>query len=539
MATPGPTILNIGTGTGANRYKLDYSLTAGGTVLTQTCAQLATFENTNVFYQEGPWCMMRTDVDVDTIVTPGGYPRTELREMALDGTTNRAFNPTTGDHSCSVCFKVVHLPPVKPSVVILQMHDNLDDIIEFAVQPRTDYATTGKVKLVCRINGTSSGIPDMDSDFQLGMARRVKIRVGAIASGSTGWEAYYGDMSTPKIKSSDAGMPAMSTSGANSYFKSGCYSQTKYTGNGTGGLETDVNEYVLTGHRELQTSHNGETAPAQLTYGTDSTNIISNVRWGAKAEGVNTGATSGAPLSFTLTPALPASLVLDDMVYCVARSRRTGGSTVVSSPSIESVSPAWIRLPPGGADFASGISGTDLLSHSQRIRIWVRAWFSGMSAPVITYGPTGTDTDIMSAQCFAITGGKLDADEVVDQMPTVFNYGASSTTVLGPTAALPANSVGGALALALLANEFNVPSGSATTVSGDSLTWVEGGEGIGTTVSFQAWANDHAIVPAGAGQAITAKSSANTARTTGKSASILMTLRPCEPRTAGLIPASG
>ena len=536
MATPGPTILNIGTGTGANRYKLDYSLTAGGTVLTQTCAQLATFENANVFYQDGSWCMMRTDVDVDTIVTPGGYPRTELREMALDGTSLRAFNPTTGDHSASVCFKVEHLPPVKPSVVVLQMHDASDDVIEFAVQPRTDYATSGKVKLVCRVNGTSSGIPDMDSDFQLGMARRVKIRVGAIASGSTGWEAYYEDMSTPLIKSSDPGMPAMSTSGANSYFKTGCYSQTKYTGNGTGGLETNVNEYVLVGHRELQTSHNGETAPAQLTYGTDSTNIISNVRWGAKAEGVNT-----TGVSFTLTPALPASLALDDMVYVVCRARRSSPSTgLVATPAIESVSPSWIRLPPGGPEYVSSATyGTDLALHSQRLRIWVRPWFSGMGAPVLTYA-SGVSTDIMSAQCFAIAGGKLDADDVMDQYPTAFTYGATSTTVIGPSAALPANSVGGALALALLASEYNVTSGSINITSGDSLTWAEGGEGVGTTVSFQAWANDWAIVPAGAGQAIAAKQTTSTAaRTTGKSASVLMTLRPAEKRTTGLIPASG
>jgi len=536
-------VLNIGTGTGQNRYKVDYSTADGAGITTQTCAQIAAgFTLSNIFYTDpsDTWVVMRADVDTDPIAS-NGYPRTETREMALDGTTNRAFNPLTGDHWARHQFKVIHLPPEKPSVVVLQIHDQNQDIGEFAVQPVTGYnkVTNPKVELVYRLMGTSSGMPSkVIADFQYNTVYSVRIRTGAIAPGSVaGWAIYLGDMETPFFKSWDAGMPQYdgTVSGANSYFKAGCYLQTKHTSNGTEGLETDVNEYGEVWFRELQTSHNGETAPTQLTYGTDSTNIISNVRWGAKAEGVNTTA-----VSFTLTPALPASLVPDDMVYCIARTRRTGSTFVVASPAIESVSPAWTRVP-GTYEFASlagSPGGTDLLSHSQRQRLWVRPWFSGMTAPVLTYTST-TATDIMSAQCFAIAGGKLDADEVLDQVPTAFTYGASSTTILGPTAALPANARGGALALALMSNEFNVPSGGATVVSGDSLTWAEGGEGVGTTVSFQAWANDWAIVPAGAGQAITAKQSANTARTTGKSASILLTLRPAEKKASGLIPAAG
>jgi hypothetical protein len=217
------------------------------------------------------------------------------------------------------------------------------------------------------------------------------------------------------------------------------------------------------------------------------------------------------------------------MIYIVCRSRRTAGSSLVSSPAIETT-PTWARI----IDFVTGLPGTDLLTHSQRLRVWVGPWFAGMAAPVISYTAT-TTTDIISAQCFAITGGKLDDSECIDQAPADFNIGASSTTVLGPTAALPANCTVGALALVLLSHEFNVTSGAATTVSGDGLTWVEAAEGVGTTVSFQAWANDYALCPTS--QAITAKSSTNTAHTTGKSANVLMTLAPAM-KASGLMPAS-
>jgi len=308
--------------------------------------------------------------------------------------------------------------------------------------------------------------------------------------------------------------------------------QTKWTGSdGGNGLETDRNEYGECAWRFIKVTHNGESAPFIPVTGARVEDTVSNVRWGAKAEGVNSAA-PGTPL--TLTPALPASLVKDDMIYVIARTRRTGGSGIVSSPAIESVTPSWSRFNTSGGttEFVSTAGNVpgDLTSHSQRLRIWCRPWFSGMAAPVLTYTAT-TVEDIMSAQCFAIYGGKLGiAAEVIDQMPANFNFGATSTTVLGPTAALPANAEAGALALALLANEFNVTSGAATIVSGDSLTWAEGGEGVGTTIAFQAWANDWAIVPGTAGQSIAAKQAANSAHTTGKSASVLLTLKRAKKR---------
>ena len=535
-------LLGFGNAAGPH-FKLDYSLSTGGGITTLTQAQLASSTGvSNIITQsaDGLSVVLRSDVDVDPIAVDG-YPRTEWREKASDGTTDRAFTDTTGDHTIETLMLPMHLPPIKPAFVLLQEHDSSQDLLEIVVQGRTDYATSGRLEVALKVavgnTSSSTGIPRFIADFgtlaELASNPKwlqSKIRTGLINGGAAGWSATVNGVT---INSWDAGIPTRDASVSNTcYYKTGLYLQTKWTGSGSAGhegVETDRNEYGEACWRYIKVTHNGESAPAVPVIGARVEDTISNVRWGAKAEMVNTAGDGTTPQ--TITPALPASLVKDDMIYVIARTRRTTTGTP-SSPAIESVSPAWSRYNVNAAstEFVSGAAGTDLLSHSQRLRIWCRPWFSGMAAPVVSY-TSNTQPDIMSAQCLAIYGGKLGvAAEVVDQAPTAFNYGASSTTILGPTAALPANAEAGALALALLANEFNVTSGAATTVSGDGLTWVEGGEGIGTTTNFQAWANDHAIVPGTAGQAITAKQSANTAHTTGKSASVLMTLKRAKKR---------
>jgi len=531
-------ILGFGNAAGPH-FDFDYSTATGAGITNLTQAQLASSAGVaSIIYAsaDAQSVVLRSDVDVDPIAA-NGYPRSEWREKGTNGTTDRAFTDTTGDHMVEVLVLPMHLPPIKPAFVVLQEHDSAQDLLEIVVQGRSDYATSGKLEVALKVavggSSSSAGIPRFIADYGT-LAELItkpkwlnaKIRTGLINGGAAGWSASCAGVT---INSWDAGIPTRDASVSNTcYYKTGMYLQTKWTGSGTGGLETDRNEYGEAAWRSIKVTHNGESLPFIPVTGSRAEDTISNVRWGAKAEGVN----SATPTVLTLTPALPASLVKDDMVYVVARTRRTSPSTgVVSSPAIESVSPTWNRLlTSSGGEFASGAFGTDLTSHSQRMRIWCRPWFSGMAAPALTF-TSGVPEDIMSAQCFAIYGGKLGAvAEVVDQVPANFNYGASSTTILGPTAALPADAEAGSLALALLANEFNVTSGAATTVSGDGLTWVEGGEGIGTTIAFQAWANDHAIVPGTAGQAITAKQSANTAHTTGKSASVLMTLKRAKKR---------
>lgn len=566
MATPAATYCNVGVGAGKNNYDLSYSPSDGAGVSTITCATLATQTDItspqNILYTNAAdgMFMLRADVDTDPIATDG-YPRTECRELALDGTTLRSFDRTTGEHWVKIVFKVTHLPVEKPSVVVCQMHDENGDILEVAVQPVTGYnkTTNPKVELVCRVDSTgtgssSSGLPKLVADFQYNTVYVAKIRVGAIAPGSvTGWAAYIGDMVTPKLKSWDAGVPAMWATGSANYFKFGCYLQTKSTGNGTGGLETDVNEYGEVGHRDTQTFHNGETAPAVLTFGTQTFDTISNVRWGTQAHGRQSAATNAT--GFTLTPGLPASLVNGDLIFCIVRASRgpnststtyTSGAPLPTSPSSPNIT-GWTKListkSPATASVEGAYPGGPYLeAHNVRWQLFAKKWVNGDLAPSVVYPATNTNTDTMSCVVGAISGSKYTTDlsSFLDQPPsgldltnpadnnntvTGISYGATpSTTLLGPTAALPANAAPGSLVIACVFHETNSTTGAVAVVTGggDALTWSEGVEGSTTTVSptagtsdsgedEQAWAVDWAIVSgSGASSAVGAKTAAST-----------------------------
>lgn len=588
MATPAATYCNVGVGSSKNNYKFDYCRADGDGILTLTAANFAAqvapllaIAGTPILSDSPDGMMLlRTDVDFDPIAE-NGYPRSEAREMALDGTTVRSFDRTTGEHWIKIVFKVPHLPPKKPSVVVCQMHDENDDIIEFAVQPVTGYneSTNPKVELVCRINGTSSGIPKLVADFQYNTVYIAKIRVGAIAAGSTvGWEAYIGDMVTPKITSSQAGMPAMTLVGTQNYFKFGCYLQTKHTGNGTGGLETDLNEYGEVGYRDVQTFHNGEAAPGVLSFGAQVLDTVSNVRWGAKAAGHQTTASTG----IDMIPGLPGPLVNGDMLFCLVRASRGLTSTtnpsatftgIPSSPSFTTA--GWTRIVSVRSDPAVGAvpagSGAQLASHNVRYQIWVKKWVQGDIAPTVNYPATSTTTDTASCQIFACAGAKYSIllRDLFDQIPagldisvdpadntnlTGITYAAAtSTTLLGPTGTVT-GAAPGSLAIAMATHETNMTSGGAAVVTGgaDALTWAEGGEGVTTTVTpavgtssssedEPAWANDWAIVPAsGAAVNIGAKTSAATlsndankpnntgAAQAGKGWGVLFTIAPAK-----------
>lgn len=534
--------------------------------------------------------MLRSDVDVDPIAS-NGYPRTETRELAQDGTTLRAFNPTTGDHWVECWVFPTHLPPTyKPSFVMIQMHDNANDLIEIAWQPASTFATDGKQEIVLRINGTSSGVPTkFNTNAQLHTWYRCRIHVGAIISGAAGYECTVNNVT---MLSSDSGMPALVASGANSYFKCGMYLQTKWTGSGTGGLETDRNEYGEAGYRDFRTSHNGETATSVQVRGTDNPDTISNVAWGAKTSGHQTVALAG----ISLTPALPSGLTDGDMMFCIIRSSRginststVGTSTVPSpntAPSSPSIATLWTKAISthtpalsSGTELGAYPGGPQLAFHTCRWMLWVKPWVSGDVAPTVTYAAGSTLTDTMTAQIFKCSGAKWSSviTEFLDQEPngldltnpadntntvTGIAYSSStSTTALGPTAALASNCVAGALAIACVYHETNATSTTVGTVTGgsDGLTWAAGGttttttvtpaSGTGAEADEPAFAHDWAIVPTTAGQAIPAKSASatisndankpNTSSTVaGKGWGLLFTIAPARKHRRWLRAAS-
>jgi hypothetical protein len=573
VATPAADWCNYGVGAGKSNYQIDYSTATGAGITTATPATLASSTGiSNIMYASpaGSAMMLRSDVDVDVIAS-NGFPRTEGRERQQDGTTLRAFNPLTTDHWVECWEQPTHLPPIHPSYVMLQMHDASGDIIEIALQPRSDFATTGLCEIVARINGSSrvqiglesDGItpiyyiwPKLVTTHVWGTWYRCRIYVGAIHSGATGYEVSVNNVT---VKDTDnVNMPAMNTSGANSYFKCGMYLQTKWTGSGTGGLETDRNEYGEAAFRDFRTHHNGETDTSVQTRGTAGRDTVSSVAWGAKASGHQTVPLSSGGTGITLTPALPSGLVNGDMMYCIVRSSRGVNTAVAtaataaapgppSAPSTPGTPSGWVKLISTHMPFAAGDNGSaypgspNLQCHTVRWLLFVRPWVSGDTAPSVVYAAGNTLTDTMTAQVFKCSGSKYSSEisEIIDQPPngldmtnpadnnntiTGINYAAAtSTTVLGPTAALASNAIAGSLAIACVYHETNTTNTTIGTVTGgsDGLTWAAGGISNTTTITpavglsgseadEPAFAHDWAIVPATAGQAIPAKQAAAT-----------------------------
>jgi alginate lyase len=512
-------ILGFGNAAGPH-YQLDYSTATGAGITTASQATLASSNGiSNICYLDvaATMVMLRSDVDVDVIAS-NGYPRSEWRELATNGTTLRAFNGTTGDHKCEVLVLPTHLPPIRPSFVFCQMHDdsngNNQDILELAVQKRSDFATTGKLEVVLRVaapgggGSSSTGIPRFISDFGTASELGDKwlhawIRVGAIAPGGvTGWQAYCNGV---LIQSWDTDMPAMEIiNGSNCYFKSGMYLQTKWTGSGTGGLETDRNEYGECGWRVFKTYHNGESVPFNPTSGTDTAlnPSVSSPRFGVQAKALATA----SPFA-TITPAFPTAgnaPVAGDLVFSIVRAMRASNTSIVATPTC--ATSGWVRAdnwPISGALLADVV----LVAHTLRYQIWIAEYESGLSAPTFN---TSSANDTLHGITGAVSGAQLGI-AAFDQIGDVGRATSNTTTTLGPAPALAAAVPIGSLILALLDHEYTKASGSFATITGDSLTWNEAEENIASWAHITDWAiNASSVTP------ITKNLTGNTLATTGK-----------------------
>lgn len=492
-------ILGFGNAAGPH-YQLDYSTATGAGITSATQATLASSNGiSNICYLDtaSTMVMLRADVDTDPIAS-NGYPRSEWREKATDGTTDRAFNRETGDHKTEVWVLPTHLPPEKPSFVLLQNHDANRDVLEIAVQPRSDFATSGKMEVVLRIdsdgNGsTSAGIPRFVADYGTvsELATNPKplyawARCGLIAPGSVrGWQASVNGV---LIQSWDAGMPNMFSTGASgSYWKSGMYLQTKWTGSGTGGLEGDRNEYGEAGWKTFKTYHNGESAPFQPSAGTDVTAnpTVGSPRWGVQAKA------SGAGSGTNITPAFPTSTnapVAGELVFAVVRAYRSSGSSVVATPTCSTT--GWLRATPQWPPSGSVYADVGLVAHTLRYQFWVAEFSAGLSAPTFV---TAGGNDTLHGIVAAVDNAQLAR---VEQGGDVGIAVTATTTTMGPAPALAASVPIGSLILAFLDHEYTKASGSIATITGDSLTWNEAEENIATWAHITDWAiNASAVTP--------------------------------------------
>lgn len=134
-----------------------------------------------------------------------GYPRSELREMTSNGTTNASWSSGSGTHTMEIDQAITHLPDVKKHIVAGQIHDANDDVIVFRLENQ---------KLFIDINGTDG--PTLTSSYVLGTRFKVKF---VVSNNQT--QCYYNDVL----------MYTYSHTYSGAYFKAGAYTQSSCTGN--------------------------------------------------------------------------------------------------------------------------------------------------------------------------------------------------------------------------------------------------------------------------------------------------------------------
>ena len=137
------------------------------------------------------------------------YPRSELREMANNGTQLASWSTTLGTHSMVIKEAVSHLPIVKPQVVTAQIHDASGDIIEIIADGLRKNADGTFGICVCYNGSEQSNC--LDNNYTMGTAYNLQI----VASGGhiTIW--YNG------VQKFD-----FTNNSSGDYFKAGSYTQS-------------------------------------------------------------------------------------------------------------------------------------------------------------------------------------------------------------------------------------------------------------------------------------------------------------------------
>ncbi|MER7455918.1 polysaccharide lyase family 7 protein [Micromonospora sp. NPDC126480] len=138
---------------------------------------------------------------VNGVTTSGSsYARSELREMANNGTSNASWSSTSGTHTLVVDAVFDTLPSTKPHVVVAQIHDSDDDVTVFRLEGTSLYVT----------NDNDTHYHLVTSNYQLGTRFQAKF---VVSGGQV--RAYYNNVLQTTITKNFSG----------AYFKAGAYTQ--------------------------------------------------------------------------------------------------------------------------------------------------------------------------------------------------------------------------------------------------------------------------------------------------------------------------
>ena len=192
-------------------------------------------------YVNNPYYVMNgTATAVQMQVFEGGgktsantkYPRCEFREYQTGSTSTKAsWSGTSGHHILRYKMKLMHLAPVKPEVVIGQMHDGSDDTLQIRLE-----ASSASGPYTARLSINGSEVDDLKTGIALGQEVAVDIDVnnGALTVKIDGTTQYTG---TPSW-------------GSGQYFKVGAYIQQNSTD-----YANPSSEYGRVEIRDLFVSH--------------------------------------------------------------------------------------------------------------------------------------------------------------------------------------------------------------------------------------------------------------------------------------------
>lgn len=163
---------------------------------------LKTFEQKPYFWTEGAADGVHFRAPVTGKTTSGSkYPRSELRQMTPGG-EKAAWSNKSQNWEMTAKLKFVKLPPGKPEVVALQIHDG-DDLTTLRMEGTKLYVTL-------RNNSNWKKVRD-----PFALNRVINVKVLAKKGGGVFW--YIDDMSNPV-----ASIPGVFSS---CYFKAGVYVQ--------------------------------------------------------------------------------------------------------------------------------------------------------------------------------------------------------------------------------------------------------------------------------------------------------------------------
>lgn len=164
-------------------------------------------------YKIDPWFIVASDgtgvqfrAPVNSPTTSGSkYPRSELREMADNGTTNAAWSSTQGTHTMFLDQVITKVPKIKKHVVAGQIHDDNDDIIVIRLEYPNLY-----------INVDGKNVYILDSSYALGKRFTIKFEVNGAQT-----KVYYNNSQTPVY--------ILNLNYSSAYFKAGAYTQSNCT----------------------------------------------------------------------------------------------------------------------------------------------------------------------------------------------------------------------------------------------------------------------------------------------------------------------